>query len=102
MMRYQFARTGGFAGMHLATTIDSDALPAQEAQALQQELAAARFFSLPNQIKEQGGGADRFQYEITVDDGKQQHSVVVSEGAVPDTLQPLVQHLERLARTRRS
>ncbi len=100
-MRYQFVRTGGFAGMRLAATIDSSDLPPQEAQALQQELEAAKFFSLPNQIKGQGGGADRFQYEITVDDGKRQHSVEVGEAAMPDSLQPLVQHLESLARTRR-
>ena len=47
------------------------------------------------------GGADRFQYEITVEDGNQTHTIAAGESAVPNHLQPLVQHLERLARTRR-
>ncbi len=101
-MRYHFVRTGGFAGMRLETTVDSNALPPEEAKTLQQELDSAHFFQLPNQIKEQGGGADRFQYEITVDDGKKKHTVETGEAAMPDTLQPLIQHLELLARTRRS
>jgi len=100
-MRIHFARTGGFAGMRLASTIDSDALPMEEAQALQSELENARFFELPAQLSGTSGGADRFQYEITVEDGRRKHTIEASETGIPADVQPLVQHLERLARTSR-
>lgn len=100
-MRIHFVRTGGFAGMRLESNIDSASLPQDEAQALKTELENAHFFALPDQLTAKVGGADRFQYEITVEDGGNRHSVQAGEAALPDTLQPLVQHLEMLARTRR-
>jgi hypothetical protein len=98
-MRIHFVRTGGFAGMRLANTIDSEELPEEEIQALVSELDNANFFELPQFLSGGQGGADRFQYEITVDDGRQKHTVAAAESSLPGNVQPLVQHLERLART---
>ncbi len=101
-MQIQFARSGGFAGMRLGGTIDTSTLDPGEAQALQQELANARFFELPAQLS--GGSSaerDRYQYEITVEDGGKKHTVVAGESAIPANLQPLIQHLEQLVRTSR-
>ncbi len=100
-MRIHFVRTGGFAGMRLASTIDSDALPEEENQMLQSELDNAHFFELPSQLTGESGGADRFQYEITVEEGSKRHTIAAGENALPGHVQPLVQHLERLARTSR-
>ncbi len=100
-MRIHFVRTGGFAGMRLANTIDSEELPEEEVQALVDELDNAHFFELPTFLSGGTGGADRFQYEITVDDGSQRHTVAAGESSLPGNVQPLVQHLERLARTNR-
>jgi hypothetical protein len=43
----------------------------------------------------QGRGADRFQYELTIDgpDGRQE--IAMSEDRVPDELRPLVDRLLR-------
>lgn len=87
--------------MKLETSVDSDTLPPDEARAFEQEVAQSNFFKLPSQIRSTAGGVDRFQYEITVEDGPQVHTVDVGETEVPDTLQPLLQHLNQLARTRR-
>lgn len=100
-MRIQFVRTGGFAGVQLSATIDSDQLPQEEAELLKEALDSADFFTLPEHMFGGSGGADRFQYEITVQDGGRQHTVQAGEAALPDNVQPLVRHLERLARTRR-
>ena len=100
-MRIHFVRTGGFAGIKLETRADSDTLPPVEARAIEQEVAQSNFFQLPSQIKSMAGGVDRFQYEITVEDGPEVHTVAVGETEIPETLQPLVQHLNQLARTRR-
>ncbi len=100
-MRIHFVRTGGFAGMRLANTIDSEELPEEEVQALVSELDSAHFFELPPSLSGDMGGADRFQYEITVEDGRQTHTIAAGESALPGNVQPLVEHLERLARTTR-
>ncbi len=104
-MRIQFVRSGGFAGMRLAGTIDTSTLSRDEAQALQTELDNAHFFELPAQLSEGSstGGTgsperDRYQYEITVEDGGKTHTVVAGESAIPGNLRPLVQHLEQLVR----
>ena len=101
-MRIHFVRTGGFAGMQLVNTIDSEELPEEEVHALESELDNAHFFELPPFLSRDTGGADRFQYEITVEDGRKTHTVAGGESSLPGNVQPLVQHLERLARTNRS
>ena len=100
-MRIEFVRTGGFAGLRMATTIDVDSLPPEEAQEIQDALEEAHFFALPPELHEETRGVDRFQYEITVDDGAQKHTVQTGETALPEHLQPLVQKLEQYARTHR-
>ncbi|HEX7975860.1 MAG TPA: protealysin inhibitor emfourin [Anaerolineales bacterium] len=100
-MQIHFERSGGFTGMRLNKTFNSETLPADEANALQGELASANFFNLPGTIAAPAGGADRFHYRISVESGAQQHTVEVDEAAVPETLQPLLQHLTILARTHR-
>jgi hypothetical protein len=92
---------GGFGGLRLSTTLESQDLDEVEVQALKNELEQAQFFDLPARLETTGGGADRFEYRITVEEPHQEHSVTVGEAAMPDTLRPLVEHLERLMRQRR-
>jgi hypothetical protein len=100
-MRVHFERSGGFAGLRMSCTIDSDELPDDEAHALREEIEQASFFNLPHRLFEPAVGADRFQYEVSVDMGEREHTVEVGEAAMPDSLRPLIQHLERLMRTMR-
>lgn len=97
-MRFHFVRTGGFAGLRLAATIDTEALPDEECELLMDALDNANFFELPSVLRNPPGGADRFQYEITVEGKENRHTIEAEDAAVPENLQPLVQHLERLAR----
>jgi hypothetical protein len=78
-----------------------EALDAGEAAALQDEIDACGFFTLPEKINSPGGGADRFQFRITVESGGRRHAVEVEEGAMPEQLWPLIEHLTTLARTSR-
>jgi hypothetical protein len=57
--RVAFERSGGFAGLHMTATLDSKNLPPEEARRLEENLAAAGFFSLPAKLPTAGGGADR-------------------------------------------
>ena len=98
-MHIKFERTGGFAGMRLAFTTDSDTLPDNEAEVLHDEVSEACFFDLPASIHDPEAGSDRFQYLIKIRDGSREHSIEVGEASVEDSLRPLIQHLEILART---
>lgn len=99
-MIIRFERTGGFAGLAQRATIDSETLAPQEQQSLHELVEAAHFFELPQQISAPGGGADRFSYRLRIESGEKSHTVEVSEAAMPEPLQPLIQQLSRLARRR--
>ena len=89
-MKISFVRTGGFAGLRLATTVDSATLSPEEAAQLQTLVDNAKFFALPANVKGKTSGADRFQYTITIETPEQQHTVTVEEsGASPELLQLL-------------
>ncbi|MEP7289221.1 MAG: protealysin inhibitor emfourin [Chloroflexota bacterium] len=96
-MRLTFERSGGFAGMRLTASVDTDTLPAEEAAALNREVAVAHVFDLPA-VLNAPSGADQFSYTLTVEANGKQHTIEANEGGVPETLRPLLQHLTSLAR----
>jgi hypothetical protein len=59
----------------------------------------ARFFEQPPEPPAPTRGADRFQYVVRVEGGGRSHTVRLPGGAAPEELQPLLDHLTRLART---
>lgn len=99
-LRIAFARSGGFAGIVLETTVDTAALPPAEARELEALVRQADFFALPERPDGAPGGADRFQYDLTIARGEQRHSVSLGESAVPATLRPLLDRLLAIARGR--
>lgn len=100
MMRISFERTGGFAGMSLTTTVDTATLPPEKANQLTQLVATADFFHLPATITSRTPQPDSFEYSLTVEEDGQQHTVRVSEQAVPSALRPLLKWLMEAARQR--
>jgi hypothetical protein len=98
-MKVGFERSGGFAGMHIAFSLDSESLAPEERSQLAKNLASAHFFDLPAKLASPPGGADRFQYRIEVQEAGRKHSVELGEAAVTEEMQPLIQQLTRLART---
>jgi hypothetical protein len=100
-MRINFERTGGFLGMRLAVELMTDSLSPEEAEELELLVEKARFFDLPAILTSQTGGADHFQYRLTVERGDQFHTVVTSESATPEDLQPLIERLTNAARAQR-
>lgn len=99
-MQLTFERTGGFAGMKMTKVIDTETLPADEANQMRRLVDAADFFRLPATITAKTPQPDRFGYRITVQDGDKQHTVAVTEQAVPGTLRPLLECLMAVARQR--
>jgi hypothetical protein len=100
-MRIEYERTGGFAGIRLATTIDTATLPADQAGALHSAIEDARFFDLPARLPSPPQMADQFNYHVTIQDGRKRHTVDVGEGSASPSLQSLLQQLTVLARSAR-
>ena len=100
-MRVEFCRTGGVAGTRLTVTLDTERLPPQEAARLRRLISAASFFDQPTSLKSSTSGADRFQYQVTVEEGDRIKKVDIDESCVPRTFQPLIEYLLDSCRARR-
>jgi hypothetical protein len=92
----QFRRSGGFAGIPLTATTTADQLPEDHAAQLQGLLTSAEVPQKPDHSAP--GGADRFQYQLNLDDGQQHRSFSWDETQVPDEIRPVLGTLTRLAR----
>ena len=97
-MRAILERTGGFAGMRLTATADTDMLSDTDAEQLRQLVNGANFFALPELIVPQQPQPDRFQYTVTIEDEGRTHTVTASEAAIPASMRPLTDFLARQGR----
>jgi hypothetical protein len=92
-MRISFERSGGFAGITTKTAVDEKDLAPDEAQKLRQLVEEADFFNSPGKMMARSPQPDRFQYELRLEEKGRQHTVTISEEAMPAKLKPLVQWL---------
>lgn len=99
-MKIHFKRSGGFMGRPLQASLDTAALPEDEAQTLQTMLSEAAFFDLPasQALAAPPSGADQMTYTVTVQADHIAHTVCVSDMDAPEGLRPLLRHLTVLAR----
>ena len=100
-MQIDFVRSGGFAGMRLAASLDTQNPPSAAGANLEKLVADAAFFELPAEIRSASPGADRFEYRITIAAGQNTHVVSLQEAAMPDPLRPLIEQLTALAQSQR-
>lgn len=100
-MRIDYERTGGFAGMRLAVTLDTAVLPPDQANTLHSLVAEAHFFDLPTQIPAPSPAADQFHYHVTIEAEGKRHAVEVGEASASPALQALLQQLTLLTRAAR-
>jgi hypothetical protein len=89
-MKVSVVRGGGLAGVVETTTADSERLSADDAARLRHKVGEAGFFELPGEAPRSGGGADRFHYAVTVEDGDRAHTVRRAEADVPEALGALI------------
>lgn len=97
--RIKFERTGGFAGMRIATDLKVEDLPDEQAKSIAELLDDLDFGELPQQMTNESGMPDQFTYTITVETKKWEHTVVTGDASAPEKMQELLQLLNRLART---
>ncbi len=98
-------RSGGFAGIVTRRRADTAELAPHDAAELRALVAGADLAGLEQSLAASApgatpatGGADRFQYDLTVDDGEHVHRFSVQDGSVPAQLQPLLSAAMRLGR----
>jgi len=97
--RIKFERTGGFAGMRIATDVKLHDLPDEQASRISELLDDLDFDELPEQLAGKDSLPDQFTYKITVETKKGEHTVVTGDASAPEKMQELLQLLNRLART---
>jgi hypothetical protein len=104
-MRIYYEQSGGFAGIDISTTVNTDSLPADEVNKIQDLVNKANFFSLNSVSSQPETGADYFHYKITVemdDDNnnkngqKKRHTLEIYD-PVPVQLKPLIKYLRSKA-----
>jgi emfourin len=100
--RIKFERTGGFAGMRIATDLKLGDLPDDQANTITELLDDLDFRELPEQMMNDKDMPDQFTYTITVETKKWEHTVVTGDASAPEKMQELLQLLNRLARTRKN
>ena len=99
--RIKFERTGGFAGIRMATDLKLNDLPDEQAHTILELLDDLDFRELPASLVKEEGMADQFTYTITVETKKWEHTVITGDVSAPEKLQELLQLLNRLARTQK-
>jgi hypothetical protein len=89
-----FERSGGLAGMGVRTDVDSASLAGPDATQLRQLLAPVDF----GKPMPPPRGADRFQYDITLERGGRSQSLTAYDGSMPPELKALADWLVTFSR----
>ena len=98
--RIKYERTGGFAGMRLATDLKLDDLSDEYASQISELLDDLDFGELPERMIDKAV-PDQFTYVITVETAKWEHTVTTGDVSAPAKMQELLRLLDRLARTKK-
>src|SRR5829696_9803584 len=96
-MRVRFKMDGGFVYLPARsepTTIDTDDLPAEEAEELGHLIEAAGLFELPETSSPPRGAADYLRYTISATTPEHSHTVHLTDPIEDPHLQALVEYLE--------
>ncbi|QSQ13997.1 protealysin inhibitor emfourin [Myxococcus landrumensis] len=102
-VRLQLSQHGGlaaFPGLARPRSVELDALPAEEAKALEDSLRAARFLELPPVVGSATHGADRRSYTLTVEEEGRSHTVQVMEPVEDSHLRELLSRAKKATRRR--
>ncbi|HVW33913.1 MAG TPA: protealysin inhibitor emfourin [Acidimicrobiia bacterium] len=99
-LRVSIERGGGLAGLVETTVADTADLAETDAATLRAHIEAAGFFDLAGDAPAGrpaggtapggAGGADRFSYAVTVEDGDRSHTVRRPGNELPDGLAALI------------
>ena len=92
-MKVRFTQSGGYAGLIKGYEVDAKELPAEEAEALHR-LVEDSSMPEPGQYLSDTG-RDLQQYEITIERGGKETSLVFDDETLPHSAKPLVGYLKK-------
>ena len=93
-LHIELTRSGGYAGLTTKLgELDTAELTETEAREIEELVRKADVPALAAAPPMRGGGADRFQYELTVEGPDGRHELAMSEDRIPDQLRPLIERL---------
>lgn len=95
-MRVTLEQSGGFAGLMIMRTIDTQDLSPSEAQELEQLVKDADFFQL-NSMTDRAPQPDLFGYQLSIETDERSHTIQVSETNMPAQLRPLMAWIQEKA-----
>ncbi len=98
-MKIEFERRGGYAGITLKTTLDTQELTREEKYKVESLVNDSNFFELkPIMFSSKDvGGADLFKYKITVKDEENSNKIETTDTTLDISLRPLVSFLSEKA-----
>lgn len=92
-MRVTLEQSGGFAGLMITKTINTQDLSPSEAQQLEEMVRESNFFQL-NSISEAFPQPDRFGYTLSIEMEGRTHSIDISETNMPESVKPIVEWIQ--------
>jgi hypothetical protein len=85
-LRVDFARSGGFAGLTLETSVDAAELAPEERAEAERLVSAVEAANVPERTRP---GVDRFQYDLTITRGSESKHLSVGESDLTPELKAL-------------
>ena len=89
-MRLELTRSGGIGGLSVTRSIDTSALQASQAQEVERLASQLDLADLARRSPLRGGGADRFQYDLSVEAEGRRYDVTLAEDVAPPELKELL------------
>ncbi|MGG6264459.1 protealysin inhibitor emfourin [Leptolyngbya sp. AN03gr2] len=96
-MRVTLEQSGGFAGLMITKSIDTQDLSPSEAQQLENLVKSSNFFQL-NSIVEASPQPDRFGYTLMIEMNGRSHSIDLSETNMPEKVRPIADWVQTRSR----
>jgi hypothetical protein len=94
-VRIILKRSGGFAGIQTAASLDLEKLPEKKAAEARLLIEKSKFFDLPKTVRAKRPEPDRFQFDVTIEDGDRSHTVSIAEEAASKDLKLLLSWLRK-------
>jgi hypothetical protein len=92
-IRIELERSGGFAGITRRASVDTSALPADQANRIAELVRRVDFTALAAKAGGPPRAPDRFQYDLDIHHGGQHHRLTFGERAVTPELRPLLDYM---------
>jgi Emfourin len=89
-VRLELTRSGGIGGLNVTRSIDTSALEAQQAQEVERLASQLDLADLARHSPLRGRGADRFQYDLSVEVEGRRYDVTLAEDVAPPELKELL------------